>query len=535
MEETQNIDDGNRSETVLSPTSDHAHDFENDEQNRATSASSTVRPPLFADTDASDDANPTVPVAVVPQYVDDADVNPLRSIRRKENKLRNMAHIKQEELARKRQEATAAHRDYQDMMHMISQPKIEADNALRNSQAMVNKASYFIPTLVDLCARTIAFHFEEHPTFSNLSESLISRVVPYISPELSAAITAPVVNDDEYWKRCALKKYPVGELHSHDAPNVSYKQIFLEREVETLLERDRPTDPNLVLLQLRKMAAYAAPHVSRLTARQLRSHLNLKELMKLFPRLSQLSISYGVRTEGMGFDMSMMGMRQTDALFLADVLKTCPQLQELSLSECMIDDMLLRGIISGLVRNNTLRQLDLSHNRISDNGAQALATLLANNKSIQHLSVANNQLTGLAGQLFAQALRQNSALLSLDLRLNRLGEEGGTALFDGLVGNATLQTLRVSSNNLGHETVLAAQLAISQAHSAISSIDFSDNPLGHESSVAVREMVLNNSKIKHFDVRLTHVGLDLQQEIEEVLRKRTFTSKYVHKGAKVGK
>eukprot|EP00762_Andalucia_godoyi_P001364 ANDGO_04850.mRNA.1 Protein phosphatase 1 regulatory subunit 37 homolog len=537
--------------------------------------------------------------------------NPLRNIRRKEIKMRYMAKMQQSDLAKRRAEAELAHFDYNDFVHTESEAKNKALAALHDSQATENRSSYFVPSLTDLCARTIGFGFAKNPTFGELDDALIARVVPYISTDVPVPAAAAVIEDERYWKKCALAKYSVGELgtfhglsidrkHPVSMPQVNgsfyekkpsdavtttttgavqltYKQIFLEKEVQGMLERDLPIDPSLMLVQLKKIAPVLAPFVRRLTLRQLRSHVSLPALFNLFPNITEFSVSYGIRTQGMGFEMNMLGMRQSDASYIAEILKTVRGLKILRLSECMMDDILLRGILSGLVKNTTLEILDISHNIVGDNGAQAMATLLASNTSLKELYMSNNSFTSVSGQLFGLALRKNTSLRVVDLRLNHLQKEGGQMLCEGLRENHTLERLVISSNELTGDCMTAVYRAatgfanlVTQSTSAsplpthsslnlrstgretpllvdrkdsgvkpllkeeparkiaIRYLDISDNPLGRESGEVVLAILRDNPNLHGLDIRMTGIDERTVQEVEEIVRKRNFESKYSH-------
>jgi hypothetical protein len=90
-------------------------------------------------------------------------INPLRAIRRKEMELRKTSQRQREELSRIHMEERGREDEFSVFLHTA----VEMDATKRIAQQSleaVNRSTYFIPSLVDLCAREIASHF--HGMFS---------------------------------------------------------------------------------------------------------------------------------------------------------------------------------------------------------------------------------------------------------------------------------------------------------------------------------------------------------------------------------
>jgi len=84
-------------------------------------------------------------------------------------------------------------------------------------------------------------------------------------------------------------------------------------------------------------------------------------------------------------------MKIADAADLAEKIKYC-NLTKLSLPSNLIDDDLVRILVSGLIVNKTISQLELSHNKISDNGARRLAKYLLKTEILTHLDLSDNKI-----------------------------------------------------------------------------------------------------------------------------------------------
>ena len=58
----------------------------------------------------------------------------------------------------------------------------------------------------------------------------------------------------------------------------------------------------------------------------------------------------------------------------------------------LIDDDLLRMLMTGLVKNNTITCLDMSHNKITNHGARLVSKLLGENSVLTALNLSDNQI-----------------------------------------------------------------------------------------------------------------------------------------------
>jgi Ran GTPase-activating protein (RanGAP) involved in mRNA processing and transport len=65
----------------------------------------------------------------------------------------------------------------------------------------------------------------------------------------------------------------------------------------------------------------------------------------------------------------------------------------------MIDDDLLRMLMTGLIKNNTITHLDVSHNKITNHGARLLSKMLDENSVLTSLNVSDNQIHVEGGRL----------------------------------------------------------------------------------------------------------------------------------------
>jgi hypothetical protein len=275
--------------------------------------------------------------------------------------------------------------------------------------------------------------------------SEITRLLPTTLPP---EITARYVYNENYWKRCCVEKYgwPNCELAEH---GLLWKQLYFEKLLQEKLEDfDAQTQD---ISTLTDFLESCKDYIFTVKFRQLPSHCGLSEICTpdLLPNLTRLDITYGVNKIGMNYERMLFGMKISDATSLAKVFEMTPTLTTLVLTGNMIDDDLLRIMMTGLIKNHTITSLDMSHNKITNHGARLLSKLLGENSVVTSLNLADNQIHAEGGRYLARGLRENDSLLRLNLRLNRLMDDGCRLLLEGLQDNICLTDLNISSNNAG--------------------------------------------------------------------------------------
>ncbi|EFC42914.1 hypothetical protein NAEGRDRAFT_68976 [Naegleria gruberi] len=75
--------------------------------------------------------------------------------------------------------------------------------------------SYFIPSLVELCANEIAKNFEKRPTFEKIPTELRQLISKKLSVNIPLQISVPLIDDDDYWKKCCFMRWSIGQLGTY--------------------------------------------------------------------------------------------------------------------------------------------------------------------------------------------------------------------------------------------------------------------------------------------------------------------------------
>jgi hypothetical protein len=296
------------------------------------------------------------------------------------------------------------------------------------------------------CIRVVVENFGDRPVKEVIPPPQMAEITKMLHTDLSPLVGAKYIYSESYWKRCCVDKYGWHNCHLHEH-NLLWKQLFFEKLLqETLEDFDAATEDPEVIFEL---IDAAMDYIFTLSFKQLPSHIELFEICDMLPNLTKLDITYGVKKIGMNYERMLFGMKISDATSLAKIFDHSDTLTTVVLSGNMIDDDLLRMLMTGLIKNNTITHLDVSHNKITNHGARLLSKLLGENSVLTTLNLSDNQIHAEGGRYLARGLRENDSLLQLNLRLNRLTDEGCSLLLEGLRDNVNLIELNIGSNGAG--------------------------------------------------------------------------------------
>ncbi|KAM9840230.1 dynein regulatory complex subunit 5 [Aulostomus maculatus] len=391
-----------------------------------------------------------------------------------------------------------------------------------------------VPSLSNLCLEGIVKNFGEKPIFEELTPSQRDFVHERASPSLPLHVTASLISDGVYWKRCCEQRWNVCDVTQYGH---SWKRMFLERHLGNIIEFFIPnvTDPKTVL----DIVPLCKNYVKRLHVSQLLppikehqmeeeeeeesgstdapsvDHFDFSILLDKLSSLEELDIVYRVKQCGMNFEWSMFEMTDRDCVSLSKALASCKTLKILQLHESHIEDEKCRQLVKYLLDHPSLTELDLSHNLIGDRGARAIGKLLTTSK-LEVLNMSDNYIGDRGAKAIAHALSKNLTLLSLKLRLNRLRDEGGQAIVEALLDNNTLLHLHLGANEVTAPTAIALSKVLVQ-NNTLKSINLSCNKLGVDGGKALEEAMSQNTCVTECDIRLTEVDEQSATVIDQVV------------------
>lgn len=397
-----------------------------------------------------------------------------------------------------------------------------------------------VPLLVELCLKHIVAEFENNSTILNsLLPKHRVKVLEKISTDLPLKITANLVEDEGYWKRCCKARWDICDVAAYGD---SWRRMYFERNLKDIIEHFVPETTDST--RLNETLPLSANYVKKLDIAQLLppvreapkgpdfddasdagsdagdepecDHFNFGPVLKQLPNLEELHLTYGVKDCGMNFEWTLFQFTARDCLQLAQCVAACKTLKVFRLHRSKVDDDKVRVLISHILDHPSLTELDLSHNCIGDRGARAVGKFINNHSQLVKLNLCDNQIRATGAQAIAHALTKNTTLLSLNLRLNRLGDEGGgQGICRALLKNETLREINLGSNEMAEPTAaILSQVVIKNM--TLKSIDLSCNRLGMDGGKQLQEGMEENTTITTMDLRLTDCG----QESEYCINQR---------------
>ncbi|NXE20826.1 DRC5 protein, partial [Ardeotis kori] len=395
-----------------------------------------------------------------------------------------------------------------------------------------------VPHLTELCLQHIVHNFEKNPILDCLLPKHQRKVLDRLSTGLPLAVTANLISDESYWKRCCTERWQVCDI-SHYGD--SWKRMYFERHLENILRCFIPntTDPNQVL----ELIPLCKDYVRKLEVDQFLPpvqvdqkeerddlsdtgsdfgsdevsvhHYDLGELITALPHLEELHLSYGLKDCGMNFEWNLFKFTHQDCCNLAVAVKMCHNLKVFKLTRSKVDDNKARLLVRNLLDHPCLAELNLSHNLIRDKGAQAVGKLISRSR-LETLDLCNNQIHHLGAQALARALAKSSTLTSLNLRLNCVEDKGGEAIAHALLTNTTLKSIHLGSNNLSEATATLFSQVLAK-NTTLMSINFSCNHLGLDGGKQLLEGLAGNKTLTEFDLRLAEVDQETEYLIHQIV------------------
>nr|KAF6463360.1 t-complex-associated-testis-expressed 1 [Molossus molossus] len=309
------------------------------------------------------------------------------------------------------------------------------------------------------CSRSSAFDTlsrtsRDNPILKQLPARHQQKVLNNLSPDLPLAVTANLIDDENYWHRCCVQRWPVCHLDCHGG---SWKCTFFEKHLENLIKHFIPgtTDPAVILDLLPLCRNYVhrirvdqflppvqlppPPHSGDQSdsgsegemEEPTMDHYQLGDLVAGLSQLVELDLVYGVKDCGMNFEWNLFLFTYRDCHSLAATIKACHTLKIFRLTQSKVDDDKARILIRSLLDHPALEELDLSHNCIGDRGARAAAKLLSHSH-LRVLNLANNQD---GGKQLLEGMSDNRTLLDFDLRLSDVAQESEYLIGQALCAN----------------------------------------------------------------------------------------------------
>jgi Ran GTPase-activating protein (RanGAP) involved in mRNA processing and transport len=353
-------------------------------------------------------------------------------------------------------------------------------------------------SLQDKCINLLVANFVDRPIKEVIPPAQMAKIVSQLPTNLPPIIGASYIFNENYWKKCCIERFGWQNCKLEDH-GLLWKQMYFEKILQEILEDFDPLTEEVE--EIYALLEACADYIFTIRFTQLPSHLDLCEVSNYLPNLTKMDITYGVNKIGMNYERMLFGLKISDATALAKCFDRTDTLTTLIMSGNMIDDDLLRMLMTGLIKNNTITHIDMSHNKVTNHGARLLSKLLGDNSVITTLNLCDNALEVEAGRYLARGLRENDSLLTLNLRLNRLGDDGSRLLFEGLQDNLSLTELNLSSNGAGAGAAQAMFSIIRDREHRLASLDISGNDFIAEHFELMKLSIAHNQTLIGLDMR----------------------------------
>ncbi|KAL7056801.1 hypothetical protein AAHC03_019219 [Spirometra sp. Aus1] len=391
-----------------------------------------------------------------------------------------------------------------------------------------------VKSLVELVLEHIICNFAfNYSALPYLDREQRRYVLDTISVDTPLKVTAFLIPEDPFWKRCCLSRWPVVDVIKHGN---SWKRAFFEKRLEEMIQQYIPGETYPVWIE--EALEFAAPFVKRLDIKEMlppvrkrpkkkshkedeeddsdndsesvdlkpsiqADHLDLGFVIAKLKFMEHLGVQYRVRNCGLNFEWSQFQFTGKDCLSFSKAIKAHQSLVVLELVKSRVDCERCRVLVGHLLDHPTLKSLNLAHNIISDWGARALGKLISGRSELQSLNLTNNRLTADGGEALGHALTKNAKkLIKLNLRLNRLMDEGGSAIAKALIKNNTLRELDLASNGLGDMAILIFGQVLTH-NATLSKLDLSNNKIGADAGRKLQECIASNMALTYLDLRFT--------------------------------
>ena len=104
----------------------------------------------------------------------------------------------------------------------------------------------------------------EHPVLEQLDSYYREKVLEHLPTSVPLNTTAPLIADEDYWKRCCNARWKLCDIAEH---GYSWKTLFFERHVQEAVEKHVPGQSSME--ELMGVLQLSSPFVRRLVVRQL--------------------------------------------------------------------------------------------------------------------------------------------------------------------------------------------------------------------------------------------------------------------------
>lgn len=96
---------------------------------------------------------------------------------------------------------------------------------------------HIVPPLTDLALNSIVKSFDTSPTYEELMNKHREQLLKSLPTDVPLKVTAPLIEDEDYWKRCCKEKWSICDTADYDG---SWKRMYFEKNIEEIIENFVP-------------------------------------------------------------------------------------------------------------------------------------------------------------------------------------------------------------------------------------------------------------------------------------------------------
>ncbi|KAF7270060.1 dynein regulatory complex subunit 5-like [Rhynchophorus ferrugineus] len=428
--------------------------------------------------------------------------------------------------------------------------------------------------LRELCVETLAKNWEDNPVLDEIIQ-LEDRylLLDLLSENLPLEVTIPRINDEIYWKKCFLKRWPkkypplktnvplqqfirnslneaneeflketlqkessnqqsqvgsrrssrtscgTSSVKSEIVNDISWKRLYVETHVQEYLESLEPERYNPE--KMKNLCDLCGDYLGVLRIDQMLCSLNspskipLNAVVTGFRNLRELSLCFKQAYARNGFSWNILTTTYQDiALFAKGLQKIRLRIIRIRNSDIDCDKAII--LLKALLKHD-LEILDLSHCKIGNKGALGISKFTLEN-SVKEVILVNNRIGSKGIKALAYSLTQTSQnIQKLNLRLNQLSDEAANWFIASLTHpNCKLRWLSLAGSGLTKDCDISKAI---QGNSTLYYLDISNNALNNELGQAILESTFINSTLLKLDVRMCKIKSPIEAQIQQEIDK----------------
>lgn len=390
-------------------------------------------------------------------------------------------------------------------------------------------------SLTRLCVESISKNFAKQPVLDKVNGADQDLLLEILPTDLPLEIVVPLIDEEIYWKRRYNDEF--GMVSQRLYQNWTWKQVFIERKIQTLVEQAEPqyNDEN----DMDDVLKLCCPYVKRILITQLQmwkpplnwekseypdnfplDHINFEIILKKLTEIEEFDVVFGMNSVGETFCWEMFKFTPLDCSRLGAALLNLRNLQILRLHRSKLEYKQCQALIRALMKNQTLAELDLSYCEIQDDGALCVAKLMTVHPLLEVLKLMYNKIKTKGAEGIGYALLHENCcpLRVLDLRSNPLRHDGIMGILRALVRGNKPKELSLAGCIAEDETPIRISQMIN-LNASLEILDISSNWFGEDGGELLVYYLTNNKIIQWLDVRETDITIQQLKMINKLLRR----------------